>query len=460
MPRLTIAGLSKRGVIEIEPQESLYQGLVKFCSNQQLGPAYQYGLKSRMQRGKLLDLQLNLRQSGLTNNAQVEIVELKVKSLLKGKATIHMKMGDDKEFPPTAMTVRRSLYQVLLKMEKEHECSLVNQNNRIPTLTYANQQFVGKANLVETRLIDLGIFPNSAARLTLSYSTTDNNNMVDDEKPSLLKVEEDQKKKNTEVLQNVMVDDEQSKQKVDKEEDHNMVDDEEEEEEEVIQKKQPSKLKYVPLESQKVRELKVYILGTGKREDVQLTKKDFELTGSELKSMIKVSKDRAASNSILKTQKIRDLEAKEKERIYSMVIVRVKLPNGYMIQGSFKPSHKLRRVYHMVRALLFDQSLDFDLFTTPPRHLYNSDADLNTSLKALKFEPTIVLHATSTSMQPNDFALEKSTLENYLEKEFEDTQVPLSQPTDYQKATTIKQNKMKQKKSLEERLMAKMGFKK
>lgn len=45
MPKLTIAGLGKRGIVEFENHETLFDAVTKFCQINQMGPPYQYGLR-------------------------------------------------------------------------------------------------------------------------------------------------------------------------------------------------------------------------------------------------------------------------------------------------------------------------------------------------------------------------------------------------------------------------------
>ncbi|KAG8953158.1 hypothetical protein FRC04_003106 [Tulasnella sp. 424] len=125
----------------------------------------------------------------------------------------------------------------------------------------------------------------------------------------------------------------------------------------------------------------------------------FEPTAEELKSAFS-SQSRLVdklSNAPLKTEAIRQREAKEKLARWPETRIRVKFPNQLQVEKSFPSKDTIKSVYAFVRNCLTDEAKPnkFILFEAPRRELKVSDPAVKTqSLAALGLAPSSVLHLT------------------------------------------------------------------
>ncbi|KAG9048089.1 hypothetical protein FS837_000795 [Tulasnella sp. UAMH 9824] len=125
----------------------------------------------------------------------------------------------------------------------------------------------------------------------------------------------------------------------------------------------------------------------------------FDPTAEELKSAYQ-SQSRLAdklANAPLKTEAIRQREAKEKLARWPETRIRVKFPNQLQIEKTFPSKDTIKSVYAFVRNCLTDEAKPnkFILYEAPRRELKVSDpAVKQLSLAALGLAPSSVLHLT------------------------------------------------------------------
>ncbi|XP_061335920.1 tether containing UBX domain for GLUT4 isoform X3 [Pezoporus flaviventris] len=91
----------------------------------------------------------------------------------------------------------------------------------------------------------------------------------------------------------------------------------------------------------------------------------------------------------LMTKSLREAQLKEKLERYPKVVLRVRFPDRYVLQGFFHPSETVGILRAFVRSHLADAELPFYLFVAPPRTILN---DESLTLLEAKLFPTAVIH--------------------------------------------------------------------
>ena len=117
----------------------------------------------------------------------------------------------------------------------------------------------------------------------------------------------------------------------------------------------------------------------------------FEITKEDVMVMYQDLKDqvRQIDNRPLETSRLRELRESQKAKKYTKAVLRICFPNdGLVIQANFTPNECISHVAQFIRPFLIDQSMDFYLFTTPPKVVLKSDETLH----ALKLVPAANIH--------------------------------------------------------------------
>jgi tether containing UBX domain for GLUT4 len=108
----------------------------------------------------------------------------------------------------------------------------------------------------------------------------------------------------------------------------------------------------------------------------------FELTVNDVKKLYYEMKQdvEAMNNQPLRTSELRMAEEQQKRQTvvtqYKQAILRVQLPERFVLQGTFLPEEKVEDVKRFVRSHLKDPTLDFHLFCTPPKRVLDPASDL------------------------------------------------------------------------------------
>ncbi|NXN53087.1 ASPC1 protein, partial [Rynchops niger] len=76
----------------------------------------------------------------------------------------------------------------------------------------------------------------------------------------------------------------------------------------------------------------------------------------------------------LMTKSLREAQLKEKLERYPKVVLRVRFPDHYVLQGFFHPSETVGVLRDFVRSHLADADLPFYLFIAPPRIILNDES--------------------------------------------------------------------------------------
>jgi hypothetical protein len=87
----------------------------------------------------------------------------------------------------------------------------------------------------------------------------------------------------------------------------------------------------------------------------------YELTGAEAKAMMAAQSARREEASQLRTQQQRDAEAARRRRTYRKALLRVRFPDGSILQASFAASVPVSRVLSWVSESLREPGHAFEL---------------------------------------------------------------------------------------------------
>ncbi|XP_050295468.1 tether containing UBX domain for GLUT4 isoform X2 [Anthonomus grandis grandis] len=108
----------------------------------------------------------------------------------------------------------------------------------------------------------------------------------------------------------------------------------------------------------------------------------FELTIDDARKILRDVKRKRheLENQALRTSHLRNLEESKKQlrqlNKYKRAIIRVQFPDRTVIQGTFKPTETVGDIVNFIRTYLDDESLDFYLYTAPPKSVLSNDSRL------------------------------------------------------------------------------------
>uniref|UniRef100_A0A8D0EVZ5 UBX domain-containing protein 6 n=1 Tax=Strix occidentalis caurina TaxID=311401 RepID=A0A8D0EVZ5_STROC len=87
----------------------------------------------------------------------------------------------------------------------------------------------------------------------------------------------------------------------------------------------------------------------------------YNLTAEEIKREQRLRTEAVEKASMLRTRAMREKEEQREMRKYSYTLVRVRFPDGYILQGTFYARESVSMLYNFVREALRDDWLPFEL---------------------------------------------------------------------------------------------------
>lgn len=113
---------------------------------------------------------------------------------------------------------------------------------------------------------------------------------------------------------------------------------------------------------------------------------------------------------ILKTKAMREKEELRVINRYKFTLIRVRFPNGVLLQGTFNVYEKLSQVYEFVESCLMHEASEFVLISSTEQRF--TEADFDKSLYDLKLVPTILFNFNyeNESLQLSDYLKEELML--------------------------------------------------
>ncbi|XP_065160662.1 tether containing UBX domain for GLUT4 isoform X2 [Atheta coriaria] len=338
----------RRQSVKVTPNTTLLQVLEEACQKQ----GFQAELYNLKHHRKVLDVTLTVRFAGLPNNCLLELIEAETARTEKS-VTVGVQLEDGKRLMDDFNT-SATVEQVLKRL-----CpSEINENT---VVIYMRNEIYGEELNVKN-LKDLGI-TSGRAMLRLMHSSAESEDMkrkqplfVKKDVFSILRME---KRKQTDG------------QKI---------------------KSQPRVTQEENTTSTKTKDDFIFL---GERnamlfsfETAQAVSSDdlpddfFELSITDVKKLFRDIKQRRIDleSGNLMTSAMRELEANKKQlralNQYKKAVIRIKFPDRFVLQGVFKPSETVRDVEEFVREYVADKSLQFYLFTTPPKTILENSMNL------------------------------------------------------------------------------------
>lgn len=115
----------------------------------------------------------------------------------------------------------------------------------------------------------------------------------------------------------------------------------------------------------------------------------FNMTADELKKEQQMRTEAIERSMMLRTKAMREKEEKREMRKYRYAVIRIRFPDGVLLQGTFSVYEKLEAVNKFLRENLFNEDLPF-ILTTPIGHQL-SDEDADKTLTDLRLVPAAIL---------------------------------------------------------------------
>lgn len=125
---------------------------------------------------------------------------------------------------------------------------------------------------------------------------------------------------------------------------------------------------------------------------VELPSDFFWLTAEELKREQQLKTEQVERNLMLRTRAMRERDEKAQSRKYRFTLIRIKFPDGPVLQGTFKVNETLQDVRLFVCDALQDPFMEFNL--TTPTCTVNEPENQESTLLDLQLCPSAILHFT------------------------------------------------------------------
>ncbi|XP_063057013.1 UBX domain-containing protein 6 [Engraulis encrasicolus] len=104
----------------------------------------------------------------------------------------------------------------------------------------------------------------------------------------------------------------------------------------------------------------------------------YNLTAEELKKEQQLKSEIVDRNSMLRTKAMRERDEQRERRKYNYALIRVRLPDGILLQGTFLARERVAALYEFVRAALEDGWQPFELMAPGGKKLIeDEDVPLN-----------------------------------------------------------------------------------
>lgn len=386
----------RRQTVKVTPNTTILQVLDEVCQNHGY-EADRYDVKHF---NKILDANAIFRFTGLSNNAQLEMIPC-VKRRELSNITIRIQLENGErltgEFSPNTV-----LSEILLSLTPYESTETV-------ILVYMHREISGKEELDKTTLKSLGLTSGGAMLRLLHRDPNQKKEQAHVYIPKKLKntSKEDNELPSTsfaKYITNKILDPINSiKSELTKQKQENEIRSSQEKKKTLSQvqsdrtergeSKKTAKAKSSPIstvQSNEIQhdEIEIQFLGERnalvfnqagaraiRRED--LPDSFFDLTVEDAKVLLRDSKKHmnAIEDSPLLTVSQRQLESDKKTlnqlRKYQRAIIRIQFPDQLVLQGLFGPLETVLSIQDFVRGYLENPDTEFTLYTTPPKKNLN-----------------------------------------------------------------------------------------
>lgn len=121
----------------------------------------------------------------------------------------------------------------------------------------------------------------------------------------------------------------------------------------------------------------------------EITDDFFQPTPEELQRFLAQNEEKNRDTDVLRTRAMREIEARKKIRKYTKCLIRVRLPNGLILQASFTPRTPFSAVRSFIKDSLVDPNVQFHTYMSPPMRRLDED---NATLEKLQLVPAAVIN--------------------------------------------------------------------
>ena len=74
-------------------------------------------------------------------------------------------------------------------------------------------------------------------------------------------------------------------------------------------------------------------------------------------------------NSVFHSKKQEELERVRNQQVYTTALIRIRMPDDYIIQGTFAALEKVQVIYDFIKENLATPEREFYLYETPPKKI-------------------------------------------------------------------------------------------
>lgn len=127
---------------------------------------------------------------------------------------------------------------------------------------------------------------------------------------------------------------------------------------------------------------------------VELPTDFFWLTPDEIKREQQLKTEQVEKNLQLRTRATREREEQAQQRKYRFALIRIKFPDGPVLQGTFKVNETMKDVRLFVCDALEDPSTEFNLVSSAGMGTGQAESTDEQTLLALQLCPSAILHFT------------------------------------------------------------------
>jgi hypothetical protein len=379
-------GFGRRETFKVSPTTPLSQLRDEFCSRNGLDAAL-YGLKY-LQRD--VDTSLTFRMANLPAGAKVEVIRREASTVV-GDVRVAVQTGDG-ERKTAVIATTSSLWDLLLALyvifcvsfvssrcDSREMATVANSFQRLilhhnrnvdipadtePTLVYMNRSYTGVPVLSSTSLAKIGAAAGSSVLLRLQFGalsaqsdvpspaasasrTVINEAFLETAKPAMDLAPPVATSSSVSSSSSSASSSASSSSSAASSSGATSV----------------SRKSHVPED----RNVQVF-LPSSNAPRIDLPEEYYEVTADDIKTLLASQQQSAAETEYLKTQAMRDAEAAKKARIYSKSVLRVRFPDGLLLQATFSPWETIGAVTLFVKSQLQDRDATFDLCMSSHHH--------------------------------------------------------------------------------------------
>ena len=167
-----------------------------------------------------------------------------------------------------------------------------------------------------------------------------------------------------------------------------------------------------PLKPTLDRNVKVYepLPGAGR---LEFPSEFYRLSGQEVKREQQNRSETVEKSKMLRTQAMREAESQNQKKVYRFTLIRVRFPDGHILEGTFYSSERFSDVLACVRESLTNDWLPFALSDASGKKIQMPDE----TLQSLQLAPAAILNFSWDQSIASDAQRENLNVDQYLLEE-------------------------------------------